>query len=249
MENKRRIYIITGASSGLGRAFASLVLHCETTSTVVGIARSNPELGDRYTHQLIDLSTQEGLQAIEWPDVSSFDEVVLVSNAATIGDLKPVGELNTAKIERDIFLNTTAPLILMNEFYRVYKSSKASKVIINISSGAANYAIESWSMYCSSKAAVNAMSEVFAQELRTNEVDDTLVFAIAPGIIDTGMQKIIRSTDEEDFPDVKRFQEYHDNQELDSPEEVAKKLYFVVEQANHMKSVAFSLRDVMEPTA
>jgi benzil reductase ((S)-benzoin forming) len=246
MKDTRRLYIISGTSSGLGEAFARFVLSTEPNCEVVGWSRRSVDLGDRYQHISIDLSAKEEIENIKWPNPEGFNEVIFVSNAATIGEVKPVGFLNMEQIERDVFLNTTGPLMLMNSFYKAYKDAPCEKQILNISSGAAQYAIASWSMYCGSKAALNAFNEVFAQELRSNGVNDTHVFAIAPGILDTEMQATIREKSKEDFPDVERFIQYFENEELVSPEEVAKKLYFVVENANQIAQVTFSLRDMHE---
>ena len=48
--------------------------------------------------------------------------------------------------------------------------------------------------------------------------------AIAPGIVDTGMQKEIRNDDESSFPLLQNFKDYYNNDELSKPDDVAEKL-------------------------
>ena len=48
--------------------------------------------------------------------------------------------------------------------------------------------------------------------------------AIAPGIVDTGMQQEIREADESSFPFLQNFKDYYRNGELSKPDEVAIKL-------------------------
>jgi NAD(P)-dependent dehydrogenase (short-subunit alcohol dehydrogenase family) len=68
------------------------------------------------------------------------------------------------------------------------------------------------------KAAVDRMSETLALEEAANGLR---VHALAPGIVDTDMQALIRSSDPKVFPLVENFIEYKQNQAFNSVEFVA----------------------------
>jgi benzil reductase ((S)-benzoin forming) len=115
--------------------------------------------------------------------------------------------------------------------------------IIYISSGAAKRAIPSWSQYCASKAALDMFAETLQLELNT-EARDIVVRSVAPGVVDTPMQTLIRETDESDFPSVENFRALHENGELSSPQEVAQKLGKVINNPELFSGVCLSLREV-----
>ncbi|MGF1527467.1 MAG: SDR family NAD(P)-dependent oxidoreductase, partial [Candidatus Competibacterales bacterium] len=94
-------------------------------------------------------------------------------------------------------------------------------VLINISSGAAQNAYAGWSAYCASKAAVDRFSEAVALE----EADTPLrVHAVAPGVVDTDMQRRIRGATVEQFPAVAKFHQLKAEGRFNSPDHVAREL-------------------------
>ena len=115
--------------------------------------------------------------------------------------------------------------------------------ILFISSGAAKRAIAGWSQYCASKAALDIFAETLQLELN-NIGRVCAIKSIAPGVVDTPMQEQIRSSEENDFPQVEQFRNLFQDKELTSPDEVAQKLYYVSQQANQYPLVCMSLRDV-----
>ena len=60
--------------------------------------------------------------------------------------------------------------------------------IVNVSSGAANLALENISAYCAAKAALNHFTAVLAAE-----EPFITALAVRPGVVDTGMQTFIRN--------------------------------------------------------
>jgi len=114
------------------------------------------------------------------------------------------------------------------------------KTIINISSGAAIKNISSWSTYCASKSAIDMLSKVLHEENYKN----LRVYSLYPGIIDTKMQYKIRTSSKKDFPLVDSFKDYYMNGELESAENVAKKVFHVMEYPKKYKEIVFSTRDV-----
>ena len=78
--------------------------------------------------------------------------------------------------------------------------------LVNLSSGAATSAYRGWAAYCASKAAVEMLTEVVGLEERASGLR---AYAVAPGVVDTDMQALIRSTPDEDFPAVARFRALH----------------------------------------
>lgn len=235
-----KIYI-TGSSSGIGRALAEYAL--EQGHRVVGISRRQSIHHDRYTHVKADLADLNQYVRFSFDDEKGIDSFVLVNNAGTLGDVKPVEKLDPDKIDHAYRLNVTAPTVLSRLFLQNTARCQKPRSVLNISSGAGSHPIPSWSTYCASKAAI----DMFTRVLKVDH-PDVHSFAIGPGIVDTEMQGEIRRQPEENFPDLQRFQDYKKSGELADPQDVAHKLLHVLDHPqDYAEEVCFSLRDVSLP--
>lgn len=230
-----RQFFITGTSSGIGKALAEQAL--TEGHKVVGISRRHTIEHENYKHFSYDLSDPENYHLVNFAVNKDAEEVILINNAGTLGDVKPVGRMDPKSIERAYQINVVAPSILCHLFISQLGSQK--KKIINISSGAAQYPVPGWSTYCGSKAAIDLFTQVLVKDH-----PDVQAWSIAPGIVDTEMQGEIRKMEEANFPDVERFKEYKEKGELDSPEGVANKLLSIIDNPQIAPSTVFSLRDL-----
>ena len=219
-----KLVIITGVNKGLGLAFFNIFLK-EEAITIIAISRNfNNEQKTIKNKRVIfiekDLSklnnVVEELKLNRYYK-SQFKEVIFINNAASINPIEAIGNFDNDAIVRAVQLNTIAPLLLTNNIIK-NNSSKPVR-IVNISSGAAKRPIVGWSIYCSTKSA----NEMFFNTLKLQEENNKNieVHNLDPGIMDTEMQKNIRSKSEQAMPDVQLFKEYHMTEQLKSPQEVA----------------------------
>lgn len=220
-------YFITGTSSGIGLALTHQVLSNDI-NYVVGYSRRNVVSHNRYKHIQIDFSQLGAARKVEIPFFHNAKHVVLINNAGILGDVKPIGEIDNEQLEKTFMVNTVSPAILTNRFLSLYLPSAELITIVNISSGAARHAIESWSGYCASKAAIDMFSMVLHAEQKLVSNSKVKVISVAPGIVDTPMQDSVRKVDPIDFPQSERFHDYKRNGLLSSTEQVAKKIVELV---------------------
>jgi benzil reductase ((S)-benzoin forming) len=230
-------FFITGTSSGIGKALAQKAL--EEGHKVVGISRRNAIEHPNYRHFTYDLSNYQHYNLINFNVNKSADELVLINNAGWLGEVKPLGAISPRFIERAYQVNVIAPSILSKLFIEQTAEANQRRTVINISSGAANYPVQSWSTYCASKAAINSLTRVMQLDH-----PDVRCMAIAPGVVDTEMQGEIRQVDNDDFPDKQRFVDYKNKGQLTSPAEVAIKILNVLDSNNLPDDSVFSLRDL-----
>lgn len=236
-----RIYYITGSSSGIGEALAHALLARDNTK-VIGISRRQTIHHTNYTHIKLDLTDLEKVERFYfdlWPDA---EEVVLVNNAGTLGNIGPTGSKDDRITIKAMHVNLLAPMILTNQFFRSFCAHPAKALVINISSGAGQYPVDGWSSYCTSKAGIDMFSKVTAMEMAARACDDHCkIFAIAPGIVDTAMQDHIRNQDEAVFNRVEEFRAYKRDGKLASPETVAHKLLHVIDHPEAYPETVFRL--------
>lgn len=228
-------YIVTGASSGIGKAIVEALLKSEDAQ-VYGISRRQTVEHDRYVHFAVDLSDQQALIDFELPQITATEQIVLLNNAGTLGTVAHVGSLDDKEIAGSYNVNVLAPAILSNKFVKAYSELSCDKLIINISSGAASSPYDGWAVYCSAKAAVDMFSRTMVQEqdLKPNGIN---VLAIAPGVVDTAMQTQIRSTDKSGFTRKDKFIELKESGSLYRAEDVAERFVEIFNDPAQVESI------------
>ena len=231
----QKVGLITGTGGGIGKATAELLL--KKDYLVFGYSRTNKINHPNFTFTTIDLSDLGQVNDLALPIINS-DNVLLINNAATIGSIVPFDKKETSDIINEYNLNLVSPTILCRKFITTYPDQE--KLLINIGSGAANSPISSWSTYCATKAALDMLTKVIAEENHKN----LSVFSVHPGIVDTNMQKTIRGTDEYLFPLLSKFTAYHNNNELETTTITAQKLYYIIQNSNEFTKNILSIRDV-----
>tara|TARA_B110000259_G_C14015481_1_gene401167 strand:+ start:738 stop:1532 length:795 start_codon:yes stop_codon:yes gene_type:complete len=230
------IYIITGASKGLGRAIA--INGAKNIGRLILIARNETEL-----QEVSKICNEMNAEAIVIPaDLSSIEEiktlkkniqnhipnntsnVYLFNNASTIDPIGPIDSLCPERLNQLFSINITAAFALASEVYAIAKNKNIhSSYIINISSGVSMKAIEGWSAYCASKAALNMLSKSITTEAETFNHPIYSV-SINPGALNTQMQENIRSVENMNLPITQKFKDMHTEGSLQDVDIIAKKV-------------------------
>ena len=219
--------LITGGSKGLGKAVAEY--YQKKGYSVISLSRSlNSNLKD-ITQVECDLSNFNSATSIFTIELEKIliknpKSITLINNAGTLGEINTLDKIDKDNIQKTVTVNYLSPLLLCSIFMDKTKSLSIEKKIRNISSGAAKGAYHGWSVYCSTKAAMDSFTKVIAIE-QASENNSIHALSIYPGVIDTGMQSQIRESSEKEFSNVERFKLMKENGELSSPEEIAQSIY------------------------
>jgi benzil reductase ((S)-benzoin forming) len=142
-------------------------------------------------------------------------EAVLVHNAGTVEPIAPVGVLPPDAVTAAVAVNLTAPILLTNAFLAARPAGATTRVLF-ISSGAAHRLIEGWSVYSATKRGAEMFFDAVAVEQ-----PDAYVVSVNPGVMDTGMQATLRSSE---FPERDRYVDLYERGRLPSPVTVARRV-------------------------
>jgi benzil reductase ((S)-benzoin forming) len=228
---------ITGVSRGLGKAIAELYL--SKGERVIGIGRLAEIDHENFSFIQCDLSDLNAVRGLEFD--ASTEPVTLINNAGIIGEINRISDMENVDVDQVMNVNVSAPVILTQKVYQNLEN-KDSFTLVNISSGAAKRAIPSWASYCASKAALNMHTETFFLE-EQEKGNNPKVYAVAPGVIDTGMQTQIRSANPENFSALDNFKSLKEDGKLFSSEEAASRLFQLL-HSDYVGGVFHDLRDI-----
>lgn len=218
MDLSGKVAVVTGAARGLGAGLARVAL--ERGMSVALCSRSEPPFpgGDRVLTRAFDIRDADAMGEFAATAFDTFGKVdVWINNAGLLEPIGPLREVDSQALMELFNVNVLGVALGSQAYARELHARGGHGVLMNISSGAARHPYFGWSGYCASKAAVDLMSEVLAIE----EEERMRVYSIAPGVIETQMQEVIRNTDERRFRDVGRFRKLHSTGKLQSPEQAA----------------------------
>ena len=206
MENSN-LYVVTGTTKGLGAALAERIAS-EPGNELVAFARA-PEGavagGWRFAADLADSRALHAAcaRAADRLRGRRYAKAVLINNAGVVSPVGPLDQVDAAELERSLAVNLLGPMLLMR-WFMAQTPDVPLRRIINISSGAARRPIFGWSAYCAAKAGLDMASRAVALECESRGLAVEVV-SLAPGVIDTPMQAVVREASAERFRDVERF--------------------------------------------
>ncbi len=214
-----KLAIISGGSKGLGHAIAEKLI--VDGYQVVEFSRSAPHAYSiKLDFSAPDLMLPALSANLETLAAKQWDEIVVVSNAASLSPIGPTSKKNSMAVLANININFTSAILFMSEVIKHFQSHPCRKVLASISSGAALKAYSGWSLYCSAKAGLESYVRTVAVE-QENETSPFVMLNVDPGVMDTDMQSLIRSSHKDDFPAVDYFIHRKESGELRTPDQVA----------------------------
>lgn len=220
MDFKDKVFIVTGASSGMGKSCSDLLL--EKDAVVIGIDRNDSAIEhDRYSHCKSDVLDEEQiLKCISEVD-SKYGHIDGLVNAAGIfGNNKPFYELTMEEWDKVISVNTTGTFIVSKAAAPIMIREKHGK-IVNISCIRSTIFKNNMADYAASKGAVASMTSAMAIDLAPYNIQ---VNSVAPGFIYTGM-----TAASFDMPDVRAKSEaLIPNGRLGMPKDIASVVMFLL---------------------
>ncbi|QEY25939.1 SDR family NAD(P)-dependent oxidoreductase [Neisseria zalophi] len=233
MMNKK--VIISGYSSGLGFALAEYYL--KQGYAVLGLARrqAEPQPSENLKQYRIDLSDGDAVAKLLSDGllkdfVADAKEIILINNAGTTMPNAVAGKQNPAEIATAVSLNIATPFLLSNHLISI-KPSETLLKIIHISSGAGRENYAGWSVYGGTKAALDHHARCIVAEQHPG----VAIASIAPGVVDTPMQDLLRAAKAEDFPMLQNLRALEEKGLLSSPSETAARIAKIIDDKDFGK--------------
>jgi NAD(P)-dependent dehydrogenase (short-subunit alcohol dehydrogenase family) len=178
-----RLALITGASRGLGAAVArrfaaegaQLVLVARTVGGLEEVDDAVRRAGGSATLVPLDLADFDAIDRLGQSLYDRFGRLdILVGNAAGLGTLSPVGHISVRDWTAVINLNLTANWRLIRSLDPLLRASEAGRAIF-VTDAVARRPRAFWGAYAASKAGLEALVRIYADETERTKVRVNLV--------------------------------------------------------------------------
>lgn len=238
----KHLYILTGASRGMGLAMAEQLLQashhliCISRHTNDPLASQALQANVTLAQWAQDLSrtTASAERLSEWltsQPVTSWASATLINNAGVIASTQPLGATESDAITQALRVGLEAPMLITAAFLRSTQDWPMPRRVLNISSGLGRRAMACQAPYCAAKAGMDHFTRCLALEEATKP-NGAKVCSLAPGVIDTDMQLQLREGNDTSFPDRKNFVALKENGQLTSPANAATRILSYLARAD-----------------
>jgi NAD(P)-dependent dehydrogenase (short-subunit alcohol dehydrogenase family) len=247
------LYILTGASRGMGLAMAEQLL--KSHHQLLCLSRQiNPELAVKAAAQGCSLTQWQADLAEPQPvagalfswicglDTHTLGSVTLINNAGMIPALVPVRAADPFDTARALRVGLEAPMLLTAAFLKATQSLNLPRRVLNISSGLGRRPMASQAAYCAAKAGLDHFTRCLALD-EASQPHGAKVCSLAPGVIDTDMQSQLRHANPADFPDRSGFETLKQSGQLSSTHDAAQRILAWLERADYGQQPVADVRD------
>ncbi|MGJ4011554.1 SDR family oxidoreductase [Levilactobacillus brevis] len=234
MSIKDKVVVITGASSGIGRATAKL-LATKGANVVLGARREDrlkdlvAEIGSKAVYQVTDVTQRAQVHELLQLALTRFGHIdVLYNNAGTM----PQGNLSDREYDKwQMMLNVNIMGVLngIGEILPIMQRQRDG-LIITTDSVAGHVVYPASAVYNGTKYAVRAIMKGLRQEEKQNGIRSTI---ISPGAVRTELVNTIGNATIE--ANIKQLMDSDGDRMLSlDPEDIANAVLFAIDQPKHV---------------
>jgi NAD(P)-dependent dehydrogenase (short-subunit alcohol dehydrogenase family) len=174
-----KVWLITGCSTGFGRALAEAVL--KNGDYLLATAREPQQLCALIEHYpetakavRLDVTSPQDIQAAVDTSIATFSRIDVLVNNAGHGFIAALEEVSDDEIHQFFETNFFGAIRLMRAVLPVMRQ-QGSGHIINLSSTAGLVGFAGSSIYCGAKFALEGTSEALAKEVKSFGIKVTLI--------------------------------------------------------------------------
>lgn len=183
MDFSNKVFIVTGASSGIGRGCVEQIIGFGGTAIGVDINESTFE-HKQYQHYVLSVTNEPAVEKMVNEVAETYSRIDGLMNAAGIwGSGKEFFDMDTDAFRRVFEVNTMGTFLTSKYVSKIMTGQKRGK-IVNISCIRASVFRNKMADYAASKGAVSSMTSAMALDLAPYNVQ---VNSVAPGFTYTGM--------------------------------------------------------------
>ncbi len=224
--SEKKVALITGSSRGIGAAVAErlgrdgfqiVVNYAGSAAEADAVANKIRAAGGASTTVQADISDAASVTRMFDAAAEAFGGVDILVNNAGIMQLASLTDGDDALIDRQIAINLKGSIYTMRE---AGKRLRSGGRIVNFSTSVVGLKLETYGVYASTKAAIEALTGIFAKEMRGRNIT---VNAVAPGPTATALFLNGKSPELID-----RMAKMNPLERLGTPEDIAAAVAFLV---------------------
>jgi len=186
MRLQNKVAVVTGSSSGLGRAIAEMFVKNGASVVFSDINDFPGELPENAVFCKTDVSKSEDVKKLIDFAVQKFGKLDIMVNNAGTGLTANIAEMSDEIWNKVISINLSGVFYGLRDAASYMKENKIKGSIINTASILGEVGFRSAGAYCAAKGGINQLTRTAALELAPFGIR---VNSIAPGFIETGMTK------------------------------------------------------------
>jgi NADP-dependent 3-hydroxy acid dehydrogenase YdfG len=239
---KDKVVVITGASSGIGKATgyllgrrgAKVVLGARRTDKLEELTKAIRAEGGTAEYRALDVTRRDDVEVFVKFAQTTFGRVDVIVNNAGVMPLSPLEALKVEEWDRMIDVNIRGVLHGIAAGLPIMKA-QGSGQFINVSSIGGHSVVPTGAVYCATKFAVGAISEGLRQES-----DRIRVTVISPGVTESELAETISDENTRKF--------INDYRKIAiSADAIARAILFAIEQPEDVDVSEIIVRPTASP--
>ena len=242
------VAVITGASSGIGRAIAyqlnqegyRLVLCARRENRLQELAKELEQEGGEVLIHVADLRASETIPALFEAVRTRFGGVDVLINNAGLGRQAPLISGKTEDWREMLEVNVLGLCVCTREAVSDMLSRESTGHIIHISSMSAHRVPSGSGVYSATKFAVRSLTESLRQELRTIEAPIRIT-SISPGFVETEFAEVYSGS-------ATAAREVYSQYPVLQPSDIANTVVYALKQPAHVQIHDILMRPTQQPS-
>jgi len=219
--------LVTGASSGIGRATA---IECSRMGAKVVVTGRNEErLNETFSHltgkEHLKIYADLGREEESDKSVDLMPVLTGLVNCAGLGEYIPFTFINKYKLDKTFDINFYAPALLTQKLLKKKKIGNNGSIVFISSISGVYCSAYGGSIYSASKGAINGLVKGMALDLSVKQIR---VNSVNPGVIDTNIFENGTITEEQLKEDIQKYPLKRHGK----PEEVAYAIIYLLSDAS-----------------